>query len=140
MENFNCGKRIEKVAHYFITNLTQYGLNGKFLKEWDNIRTAAKALNIQESHISSCCKGQRKQSGGYQWRYTDEGIEELPALTTKRRVICIETNEIFNTPNHAAKHFNYSQATVKKCCEDGRTTKPYHFAWYDREDNINDTL
>lgn len=111
--------------------IIQYKMNGEKLKEWDNIRSAAQALNIQESHICNCCKLQRQSAGKYQWRYAEEDIEKLEPLYTKRQVICNETQEIFETCNHAAKYFGYSQQTIKKSCMGQTIQKPLTFSWYD---------
>lgn len=111
--------------------IVQYGLNGIKIKTWNSGSEASQILHISDSHISSCCNGKRQSAGGYQWRYESDNIEQLPEITHKRPVRCIETQEIFKTPYDAAKHFGYSQQTVKDCCVKGRTTKPYHFEWAD---------
>lgn len=129
-----------RAADTFQIPVIQYSLAGNFIKEWKNARTAAKELSLQDSHISSCCKGKRNQTGGYQWRYADEELKSVPPITTKRKVICIETSEVFDTVNHAAKHFGYAHATVKNSCEGKNITKPYHFAWYDREEDLENEL
>ena len=50
----------------------QYDLKGNFIKKWDNIKDAEKALKL--FHISNCCKGSRKTCGGYKWKYEKEGM------------------------------------------------------------------
>jgi group I intron endonuclease len=109
----------------------QYKLNGQKVQEWESITAAANSLGCQDSHIASCCKGKRTTAGGFQWRYAEENLSKVPEIFTKRKVQCIETGEIFETPNHAAKKFGYKQETVKNCCIKGTTRKPYHFKWYD---------
>ena len=47
----------------------QYTLDGEFIKEWGTIKEAATVLNIADTHISDCCKGKFKKSGGFIWRY-----------------------------------------------------------------------
>lgn len=116
---------------FFHISVIQYGLNGQKIKQWESITEASQTLSISDSHISNCCRGKRQSAGGFQWRYAKEQIEQLPEITHKRPVRCIETQEIFKTPYDAAKHFHYSQETVKNCCIKGKTTKPYHFEWAD---------
>lgn len=111
--------------------ITQYKMNGEKIQDWINIRTASKELDISETHISSCCKLKRQSAGKFQWRYAEEDIEKLEPLYVKRKVICNETQEIFDTCNHAAKHYGYSQATVKKSCMGNVIQKPLSFSWYD---------
>jgi group I intron endonuclease len=45
----------------------QIDKNGNEIKKWDSMNLAEKTLNI--SHITHVCKGERKTSGGYFWRY-----------------------------------------------------------------------
>ncbi len=45
------------------------------IKEFESIRVASKELKINESNISTVCKGQRRKAGGYIWRY----VNELPS-------------------------------------------------------------
>lgn len=113
-------------------SVTQYSLGGIKIREWNSITEAVKNNRGTDSHISQCCNGKRQSCGGFQWRYTEDEITQLPPLFNKRKVQCIETQEIFETPNHAAKHFNYAQQTIKKSCmNNGKISKPFHFVWYD---------
>lgn len=50
-------------------DISQYNLDGKFLKTWSYAREAEKALGINHSHIAACCRGRQKTSGGYIWKY-----------------------------------------------------------------------
>lgn len=112
-------------------SVCQYGMNGKKIQTWINIREVNKQLNISEAHICGVCQGNRNTAGGFQWRYAQDNIEELPPLYTKRPVYCKETKEKFLTCNEAAKKFGYSQQTVKKSCLGEKINKPYSFIWLD---------
>lgn len=57
--------------------VNQYTKDGKFVKTWDCIMDAARALGIKNSDISRCCKGKLKSCGGFVWCYADE--QELAA-------------------------------------------------------------
>lgn len=46
----------------------KYGLNENFIKEYDCIKDAVKE-NPKAAHIGEVCKGHRKQSGGFIWKY-----------------------------------------------------------------------
>ena len=95
--------------------VTQYSLSGKKLKEWESGRLAAIATGCSDAHLSQVCNGKRQQCGGYQWRYTSDNIEQLEDIRTET-VIDLDTNYIFPTINHAAKHFNIAHQTMKKIC------------------------
>ena len=49
--------------------VNQYDLNGNFIKKWESVSEAQKALNI--SHISECCRDIRKKTHNFIWRYDD---------------------------------------------------------------------
>lgn len=49
----------------------QYDLQGNFIEEFEGIREIARQLNINPSSISACCRGKRKKTGGYIWKYKD---------------------------------------------------------------------
>lgn len=49
--------------------IKQYDLHGNFITIWDSINSARSFYN--NSHISDCCRGSRKNAGGYIWRYAD---------------------------------------------------------------------
>lgn len=50
-------------------HILQYNMNGEFIKEWKNMRVAAKELNCHFSSIGRCLKGKTKSSNGYIWKY-----------------------------------------------------------------------
>ena len=49
----------------------QYTKDGKLIKEWASMNSAARELKINRSGIWSCCNGRNrcKSYGGYVWRY-----------------------------------------------------------------------
>lgn len=50
----------------------QLSKEGDFIKTWKSIALAQKQLNITNGKISECCKGKRKTTGGYKWKYAKE--------------------------------------------------------------------
>lgn len=51
--------------------VNQYDLQGQFIKQWFCMMDAERDCGINNAGISSCCKGKRKQAGGFIWRYAD---------------------------------------------------------------------
>lgn len=41
----------------------------KLICKYNSITQAEKETGISHTHISQCCKGQRKTTGGYVWAY-----------------------------------------------------------------------
>lgn len=46
----------------------QYDLSGKFLREFGSCEEAERTTGIK--HISCVCRGERKTSGGFVWKYS----------------------------------------------------------------------
>lgn len=60
-------EEIEKIIKAHFKTILQFDLNNNFIKEWSSIVEIKRVLNI--GHIVKCCKGERKQSGGFIWKY-----------------------------------------------------------------------
>ena len=52
--------------------VNQYDLKGNFLKQYDSIKEAAELSGANDRHISCVCKGKRKTTDGFIWKYTNE--------------------------------------------------------------------
>ena len=71
--NTNFGKRNRKISESNSKPVVALDkISGKEVYRFSSITEAAKAVyNARVSHISDCCKGNRKTSGGYKWRYVE---------------------------------------------------------------------
>jgi group I intron endonuclease len=49
--------------------ILQYNLQGNFIKEWVSGSEIQKTLNISHGNIVKCCRGLKKQIGGFIWKY-----------------------------------------------------------------------
>lgn len=56
----------------FSKPILQYSKNGGFLREYENAEEAYRATGIASSHIRECCRGLRKTSGGYCWKFKNK--------------------------------------------------------------------
>ena len=62
--NISNGKKIK---------IDQYDLEGNFIKTWESAKDAARELNISSvGNISSVCRGSRKSTGGFMFKYNNE--------------------------------------------------------------------
>lgn len=66
-------EHIEKVAKAIKKPILQYTKNMKLVMEWDGAVDVENKLGISRCHISSCCRGKRKTSGGFIWKYKEVG-------------------------------------------------------------------
>ncbi len=62
---------VTKVKRGSAVKVEQLTMEGAPIKIWTCISDAARSLNISDSHISSVCKGKRKSTGGFRWRYVE---------------------------------------------------------------------
>lgn len=52
--------------------IVQFDLNMNIIKTFESIIKASNELNISDSNISSCCKGNRKTTGGFKFMYFED--------------------------------------------------------------------
>lgn len=50
----------------------QLDMSGNVINEWRSLSDAARALGLQVSNISHCCKGRIGSTGGYKWRLVSD--------------------------------------------------------------------
>lgn len=85
----NVAHSAKKIYHDSITHrmksVLQYSLNGKYVREWESTREAAKSLGFNNGHIGKCCDGVYRQYNGFIWRWKND---------TK----CLPVNPVTNQP------------------------------------------
>ena len=70
----NTPEHIEKVRQALIKTVEQWD-GDTIIKVWHSAGDAAKELNIHRTAISACCRGNRKTSGGFSWKYPPPILE-----------------------------------------------------------------
>lgn len=64
---------IDKGSKTRMIKIDQYDLEGNFIKTWESAKDAARELNISSvGNISSVCRGGRKSTGGFMFKYNNE--------------------------------------------------------------------
>lgn len=94
-----------------LTEVAQYTLNGKFLRSWDSIAEAERALQI--STIQQAC-AKHCAAGGYQWKYyygDNSDIGKLISVKTKNNIIPIK---MYDKQGNFIKDFD----SINKCIEE----------------------
>ena len=51
--------------------ILQFSKSGELIAEYSSLTEASRQTGCNNSHISSCCKGNRKSTGGYIWEYKE---------------------------------------------------------------------
>ena len=85
-------------------SVSQYTLDGVFIREYASLIEAEKETGIYNGHISSVCRGDRgrKTAGGYIWKYTDyipttQPSPEGKILTGYPNYIITKDGKIYNS-------------------------------------------
>ena len=114
--------------------INQYTLTNDFIKQWESISSAMSELNLS-NHIIDSCKGIRKESGGFKWRYHEDGIE--PTDIIKKEIFkekeIPEENKIlqYDTDNNFVKEWDSInqakrvlgiKANISNCCLGNRNS------------------
>ncbi len=55
----------------------QYDLNGEWIHSYNSVLEATQNTGIDRTSIIGCCKHKGHSAGGYQWRYSEEKIEQI---------------------------------------------------------------
>ena len=67
--NNNYGTRSSKAIKNTKKPIIQLTIDGAFIREWDSARDAERELGISYGKICSVCKGNRKTTHNFKWRY-----------------------------------------------------------------------
>lgn len=68
-ENTNWGSGIERRSSKRKKTVIQYTTSGEIVKEWDSVKSAAKAYGCYPGGIAQVCRGERHTAKGYVWKY-----------------------------------------------------------------------
>uniref|UniRef100_UPI004047E956 NUMOD1 domain-containing DNA-binding protein n=1 Tax=Polaribacter sp. TaxID=1920175 RepID=UPI004047E956 len=49
--------------------IQKLSLDGDFIKEFNSVSEASKQTGCNKTSIAKVCRGERKSSGGYLWKY-----------------------------------------------------------------------
>ena len=93
---------------------------------FNSVTDAARSCNGHKGDICNCCKGIIKTASGFRWAYVDESTVRRRDYNGK--VINLDTNEVFNTPNDAARSCNGDRRNIVQCCY-GKTKTSYGYRW-----------
>ena len=63
---------LESMIGYKRIKVNQYDLDDNFIKTWDSAREAERHTNANHCGIMACCKGKRKTSGNYKWKFYED--------------------------------------------------------------------
>lgn len=107
------------------------------IKIYPMISIAARDNNIKSSElISRACGGRIISVGGFYWCYLDDyNCEWTPRHdNNKKKIICVETGEIYDSISDAIRITNGSTNIARACRDSGLTSGGFHWAYLDKWD------
>lgn len=99
----------------------------KIVNRFESLMAAVKKTGISAPCISQCCKRIIQTAGKYCWCYEEDYSEnwEMPQSSVRRgrRIYCIETGEVFHSPQEVERKTGISSARVTRACGGGEKYK-----------------
>lgn len=91
---------------------------------YDSSKLASELLNIPAKRICDVLKGRKLSYKGLKFRYVDEKLNKIPDIkrekaiyfnkhTTSKKIICIETNVVYESITKAAKELGVSSGAIR---------------------------
>ena len=121
---------INKSAKSRSQPISQWDLQGVFLKTYLSASIATKETNIPMQNIYKCLKEERKTAGGYYWTFENK----LPILTKKQIYqYDIQGNliQIYKNKAEAAKTLGLDSGSIAKVCQ-GKRKSCGGFIWKEK--------
>lgn len=114
--------------------ISQYTIQGKFIRNWNSITEAEESLNI--SNISQNLLGISKYAGNFQWKYSSGNTEDIPPVQTKEKTVYqfdLQGNliKVWKSTSEAAKsfdNFNSAKSSISQVCL-GKHGQAYGYYW-----------
>ena len=96
-------------------------------KTYISISQAARENNIDLAAISRCLlRKNQVTTNGLHWKYSDDNITlkeiENSRKKSKKRVLCVETGIIYNSPKEAGDLLKLDNNAIAKCCRGVKKT------------------
>jgi group I intron endonuclease len=127
--------------HFLSKKVFQYGLDGTFIREWENAQRASEELNICVSDIHTMCRGENgiKKAGNYMWSYTKVNSMQPYVRETSSKKSIIQLDKNFNVikkyKNISYINENeYTKDNVVECCRLNKQYTHKGYFWVYEED------
>lgn len=73
--------------------------------------------------------GRQITAGGYHWRYLDEELKTVKKPYERKKVICVETGEVFDNVDEVAKVIGVNSSLIKSLCNGNKKGKAKGLHW-----------
>jgi plasmid maintenance system antidote protein VapI len=75
-KNYNCKKIYTIIKKTKSIKIVQFDIKMNKIEEFNSITEASKILKLNDSNISSCCKGKRETTGNFKFMYSNDYIKK----------------------------------------------------------------
>lgn len=119
----------------------QYDLYGNFIKEFDSASEAARQLNLFNSNITSACRGEYSQCGGFQWKYKDDDSKKIALIAEAKGKIVVQYDKnmnlikIYPSAKIASQETGVNVGGIRNCCNGySRSSGGYIWMHYEKKE------
>lgn len=100
--------------------VSQFSLEGKFIKTFKSVSEASIEVNVSVNLISQCCLCKLKSSAGYLWAYEGNIPNKYFRIETKKSILQMSKEDItinkFESIAQAANKTNILKSCISACC------------------------
>ena len=100
---------------------------------YPSLSEAARCYNVTPTNILTACKRTHTTIKGFHWRYLNEStdVDKNPVIDKRKRpIICIETNEKFESTAEAARHYKTTAENIQRACKNyAKTAVKLHWCY-----------
>jgi hypothetical protein len=118
--------------------ISQFSINGEFIKKWDHISQIANTLGISAIKVSNCCKGIIPNYGGFIWSYVQDvplpekfgmGVSKKVYQYTLDGAFVAEFTNAVEASKAVSCGTKKQNSSISTCCI-GKTASSYGYQWF----------
>lgn len=73
--------------------------------------------------------GRQLTAGGHHWKYLNEDLKVIKKPYERKKVICVETGQVFDNVDEVAKFIGVNSSLIKSLCNGNKKGKAKGFHW-----------
>ena len=78
--------RKRNVSKHLVRSVEQYSMDGSFVARYTSLKEADLSTGVDYRNIQACCKGRKRQAGGFIWKYSSSQANTEVNTETKESV------------------------------------------------------
>lgn len=148
--NLSYGTARQRMINNRSIKISQFDLDGNFIKVWNNLTQLKRELNYNPGGIIGCCTGRNNRTAyGYIWRYWSNEhkigykLDFSKEMLSKKHVKIarcdkdtLQILETFNMAAEAAYKYNIKRTTLCEACNHNRVVAGYRWKRIKKEKEV----